>query len=133
MVAHRAIRARKEPKFDDLVKPGRNATTKAVIKFEVQTRLLAEKKSAWKVAQSAVFDMFMSHCGPRIKAKLSAEDGWEETKAERDGITLINMIDRLMRPPDEDNAAEDGAAEPDRLGAIVEMVAKTAAEGTFQS
>ena len=64
-------------------------------------KVLAKKKSGWKVARSAVFNKFMSHCGPRMKDKLSAEDGWEETKAEQDGIKLINMIDWLMGSPAE--------------------------------
>ena len=53
-----------------------------------------------------------------MKVKLSAEDGWEETKAEQDGIRLINMIDRLMRARADEDAAKSGTAEPGQSAAM---------------
>ena len=75
VMAAKAIRTREEPEFHNLVKPGGDATRKTVLKYEFDVRMLAKDKSGWKVARSAVFDKFMSHCGPRMRVKLSAEDG----------------------------------------------------------
>ena len=94
---HVAIKNRVEPKFKDLEKLGKNAGMKATIIYKYKTEALVTKRSEWKVARRAIFDKFWSHCGAKMKTKLSDAEGWTELEAGRDGIKLIKLIDQLIR------------------------------------